>query len=98
MNCYAHQSRPQNAPVKDVSGLKNFQDDAIGMFGGFRAIHGLMHVGIEGLAEGFDALHTEPGQIIQQLFVDEFEAFAVARVLIFLVRAEGMLKSIHDGD
>ena len=98
MNRYAHQCRPQNATVKQIRGLKDFQNRAVVMFGGFSAIHGLVHVGIKRPTQGFDAVHTQPGQIIQKLFVDEFEASPVASVLIFLVRSKGVLKSIHNGD
>jgi len=42
MNRYANHGGPQDAPVKCVTGLKYFQDGAVGMLGGFRAIHRLV--------------------------------------------------------
>jgi hypothetical protein len=50
VNGYAYHGWAQNAAMKDIAGLKHFENGTVGMFGGFGAVQGLVQVRIENFA------------------------------------------------
>ena len=70
MDRYTDHSGPQDAPVKYIARLKDLKDRAIVVVFRFGAIHGLMQVRIERLADRIDALDAEFSQVIEELLVD----------------------------
>jgi hypothetical protein len=93
MNRYAHHCRPQYAPMKHISRLKYLQDRAVVMLGCFRAIHGLVHMRIERHAHGINAFRSQLGDVVYQLLVNQFEAFAIIRVLRLAMRSQRRIKA-----
>ena len=59
MHRYTHHRRAQHAPVKDVPGLKDFENRSVLLVGGFGAVHGLVQMWIERLAERVDTFYAE---------------------------------------
>ncbi len=51
---------PQNSAVKKVSILKYFQNETVGIILRLGAFYRLVHVRVEHLARGFDALQAVP--------------------------------------
>lgn len=98
MNGYADHGGAKNATVKDVAGLIDFQNGAIGMFLGLGTIHSLVKMRIEGLALRVDAFGAEAREVVNKLFVDELEAFAVVVVFGFAMRSKGMLEAVDNGN
>src|ERR1700722_1505862 len=98
MNGYAHHGRPQNASVKNVAWLKNLQNRAVFVLHCLGAIHRLMKMRIKGLAKRIDAFDAEPGDVVNELLVDELEAFAIILILGFAMSRESMLKAVNDRD
>ena len=92
---YTHHGGTQDAPVVDVTGLINLENRAVGMVGGFGAVHCLMQMGIKGLAERFNAFHTEAREVIEQLLVNDLEAPAIVFVFGLAVSGKSMLKTIN---
>src|ERR1700680_3187894 len=80
VNRYAHHGGTQDASVKKVTRLKNLQNRALVFVRGFRAIHGLMQMRIESHTQRIDSLRAKLRNIVNQLFVNELEAFAIIRV------------------
>jgi hypothetical protein len=93
---YTHHGRAQHAAVKNVAGLIDLQDRAVFGLIGFRAIDGLMQVRIEMLAKRFDALHTELGDVVQELLVDQLETLAIILVGGFAMRSQRVLEAVDD--
>src|ERR1700675_4044758 len=98
MNRYADHGGAQNAAVKNVAGLKDLQDRAVFVIDGFSAIHRLMEMRIERLAERIGTLNAEAGDVIDELFVNELEAFAIIFVFGFAMSGEGVLETVDNGD
>ena len=96
MHGYAHHRGTQNAPVEDVAGLENLKDDAVGVLGRFRPLHGLVEMRIKGFSGGINTLDAEASQIVEQLFVDNLEALAIALVFGFAMRGQCMLEAVDD--
>jgi hypothetical protein len=84
--------------VKNISGLKNLQDRAIGVLCGFGTIEGLVQVRIERLSERISSLGSELRNVVQKLFVNQLEAFAVVFVFRFAMSGKSVFKTIDDGD
>jgi hypothetical protein len=98
MDRYTDHSGPQDAPVKYVARLKDLEDCAIVVVFRFGAIDGLMQMGIEGLADWVDALHAELRQVVQELFVNKFEAFAIIFIFGFAMGGERVFESVDHGN
>ncbi|MGB9432594.1 MAG: hypothetical protein WBQ89_10160 [Candidatus Acidiferrum sp.] len=96
MNGYANHSGAKNPAMIEVTGLKNLEDGAVGMVGGFGAVDSLVKMGIEWFSLGVDALRAEANEIIQELLVDQLKALAIAVVFGLAMSGEGMLEPIHD--
>src|SRR6266850_1776735 len=78
MDRYTDHGGPQDAPVKNIAGLKDLKDRAVVEVFRFGAIHGLMQMGIERLANRIESLDAEFCQVIEELLVDKLEAFAIS--------------------
>ena len=98
MHRYTDHRGAQNASVKNVAGLENLKNGAIFVLAGFLAVHSLVKMRIKRLADRVDAFRAELRDIVEQLFVDKLETFAIVFVLGLAMRCEGMLKAINDGD
>src|SRR6267378_6735692 len=98
MDRYTDHGGPQDAAVKYVAGLKDLEDRAVVVVFRFGAIHGLMQMGIERLADRIEALDAEFCQVIEELLVDELEAFTITFILGFAVRGERMLETVDHRD
>src|SRR5208283_3314532 len=92
---YAHHCWPQNTTVKYIAWLKHFENRTVLILGRFRTIQSLMQVRIEKLADRINALGPQFRQVVQQLLVNQLEAFSVTLVLSLLVCRKGLLKSIQ---
>src|SRR5271157_6659951 len=98
MNRYAHHGRPQHTAMKLVARLKHRKDCAVGMLGGFGAVHSLVEVRVERLAQRVNPMRAELRQIVQKLLVDQLKALAIALVLGFAMRGQGVLETIQHRD
>ena len=98
MNRYADHRGAQDAAMKNVAGLKNLQDGAVFVLDGFGAVHRLMEMRIEGLAERVGPLDAEAGDVIDELLVDQLEAFSIVFVLGFAVSGKSVLETVDHGD
>src|ERR1700674_1750245 len=98
MHGYTNHGRPQHAPMINISWLKDLKDGAVFVVGRFGAVHRLMQMRIKRFSGWLDAFYAEARQIVQQLFVDQLETFAVILVLRFAVRGQGVLETINHGD
>src|ERR1700720_34534 len=98
MNRYADHRGAQNAAVKNVSGLKHLQDRAVLVLDGFGTVHRLIEMRIEGLAQRIDTFNAEAGDVIDELLVDQLEAFAIILVFGFAMSRKSMLETIDHGD
>src|SRR5207245_227005 len=98
MHRYTDHRGAQNASVKNVAGLENLKNGAIFVLADFLAVHSLVKMRIKRLADRVDAFRAELRDIVEQLFVDKLETFAIVFVLGLAMRGEGMLKTINDGD
>jgi len=98
MDRYTDHRGPQDAAMKYIAWLKNLKDRAVLVVFRFGAIHGLMQMGIERLADRIEALDAEFCQVIEELLVDELEAFAIIFIFGFAVRGERVLKTVDHGD
>ena len=95
MHRYTHHGRAQHAPVEDVPRLKDLENGAVFLVGGFGTINSLMQMRIERQGERIDALDTELGEVVDQLLVNEFEALAVIFILRFTMRGKSVLEAIN---
>src|SRR5712664_1433423 len=98
MDRYTDHSGPQDAPVKNIAGLKDLKDRAVVEVFRFGAIHGLMQMGIERLANRIESLDAEFCQVIEELLVDKLEAFAISFIFGFAMRGECVFESVDHGD
>src|SRR5207302_7611496 len=94
MDRYTNHRGTQHAPMKDVAGLKRFQDDAVGMLRRFGRVHGLVEVRVKRLSQGVNALYPEFRNVIQHLLVDESETLAIIFVFSSAMRGERMLVTV----
>ena len=83
---YTYHRGTQHAAVKNVAGLEHLQDFAVFCVIRFGAVHGLVQVRIETLAERLNALHAKLGKVVQELLVDQLETLAIIFVSGFAVR------------
>src|SRR6267378_3537902 len=98
MDRYTDHRGPQDAAVKYVARLKDLKDRAVLAVFRFGAIHGLMQMGIERLADRIEALDAEFCQVIEELFVDELEALAITFIFGFAMRGERVLETVDHGN
>jgi hypothetical protein len=98
VNRYANHRGAKNAAVKYVSRLKDLQDRAVLVLDGFGAVHRLVEMRIEGLAKRVDALDPEAREVIDELLVDQLEAFTIIFVLGFAMSRQSMLETVDNGD
>src|SRR6266436_8840997 len=98
MDRYTDHSGPQDAPVKNIAWLKDLKDRAVVEVFRFGAIHGLMQMGIERLADRIEALDAEFCQVIEELLVDKLEAFAISFIFGFAMRGECVFKPVDHGN
>src|SRR6266403_4472584 len=94
MDRYTDHGGPQDASVKNIARLKDLEDRAVVEVFRFGAIHGLMQMGIERLANRIEALDAKFCQVIEELLVDKLEAFAIIFVFGFAMRGECVFKSV----
>src|SRR6266852_2703717 len=93
---YANERGAKYASVKEIARLKGFKDNAVFVLGGFGAVHGLVEMRVELLADGVEALDAEAREIFEQLLVDQLEALAVIFVFGFAVGSEGVFEAVDD--
>src|SRR5215472_4897113 len=98
MDSYAHRRGTQNAAVKDIAGLEDLKNRAVFFLGCLRTIDCLMEVRVEWLAYRVGALRSQLGDVLQKLFVDQLETFAIAFIFSFAMRRQSVLKPIYDRD
>src|SRR6266446_4390326 len=98
MDRYTDHRGPQDAAVKYIARLKDLKDRAVLVVFRFGAIYGLMQMRIERFAERIEALDAEFCEVIEELLVDEFEAFAITFIFGFAVRGERVLETVDHGD
>ena len=98
MNGYADHGGAQHAPVKNIARLKYLQNRAVILLGRFGAVHRLMEMRIELLADRIDALHAKAREVVHELLVNELEALAIIFVFRFAMRRESMLETVDDRD
>ena len=98
MDRYTNHGGAQDAPVKDVAGLKRFEDEAVGMLGRFGAVHGLVEVRVKRLSDGVDPLNAKLRDVVEQLLVDELETLPIVFVFRFAMRGESVLETVEDRD
>src|SRR2546428_4050747 len=98
MDRYTDHRGTKHAPMKDVAGLKSLKNDAVGMLHRFGAIHRLVKMRIEWLADGVDALYAQLDYIVEELLVDERKALVISLVFGFAVRGKSMLETVDDRD
>src|SRR5580704_3485149 len=98
VNGYADHGGAQNAPMEEITGLKDLQNSAVFVSRGFRAIHGLVEMRIKLFAERIDALDAEAAHVVDELLVDKLEASAIIFVLSFAMSCQSVLETVHDGD
>jgi hypothetical protein len=98
MNRYAHHGRAQNPSMKNISWLKDLEDCSIRHLRGFGAIHSLVEMGVEGLADGLNADDAKARKVIEQLLMNQFEALAVTLVFRFFMSGQRMLETVDSRD
>src|SRR4029077_11512406 len=98
MDRYTDHGGPQDASVKNIARLKHLKDRAVVVVFRFGAIHGLMQMGIERLADRIEALDAEFCQVIEKLLVDKLEAFAIIFVFGLAVSGKRVFESVDHGN
>jgi hypothetical protein len=85
----------QNFSVKDVARLQFFEDGVVRILVGVDPFDGVMEIGIEGLAEGFDFLQAVLGERVEHLLANQLKAFAIFVVRRIAVRRNGAVESVE---
>src|SRR6266699_5438835 len=88
----------QDTPVKHVPILEDVENESVGMVFRFGALNGLVNVRIENLSRGINALHAVTREGIPELLADQHHALAIFFVAGIVVRLEGPVESIEDGN
>ena len=98
MNGYTDHGGTKNAAVEDVAGLEDLKNCAVGVVWRFRAVERLVKVRVKGLTNGIEALRSEPGDVVEQLLVDQLESFTIVLIFGFAMGSKCIFKTVDDGD
>jgi len=98
MNGYTDHGRTKNAAMEDVAGLEDLKNCAVSVVRRFGAVERLVKVWVKGLTNGIEALRSEPGDVVEQLLVDQFKTLSIVFIFGFAMGSKCIFKTVDDGD